>query len=391
MSCRIGLVFFYLCGSLLGWAPFAVHMARASEITQQNGTFLKQVERPYVVLITPRNDAFWTLFATITQAAADDLNIELEWLPALNDSQKQLKDALAVLDRPHPPDALIYKNFDGTAVPILQAAEAKKVYSILFEEALTPEETAKYGVPREHFKYYLGELLPDNLEAGHALLKALVQLAKAQQRYDSQGRIQLLALGGNMNEASSSERIKGLQIALQNEPDVLLHEIGAAYWQEPAAYHLMRRLLPAYPQTQIIWTANDTMPVGAYRAAQEAGMQPLIGGMGSTPPAALDVWQERVDVSVGGHFLQGAFVLVLLRDFFSGHDFAAESTLMRLSLFTFTRENVQNYAQALADNDWGKVRFDAFSRAYSPGLSKYQFGFLPILEQLAQQPQRPSK
>ena len=387
MHCPRWLMVLCFLGSLLGWTPFAI---AAPEI-HKNGTVLKTVKRPHVVVLTPRNDAFWTLFATVSQAAAQDLNIELEWLPALNDPQKQLRDALAVLERPTPPDALIYKNFDGTAVPILKAAEAKKVYSILFEEALTPEETRQYGVPREHFKYYLGELLPDNLEAGYELLEALVTMAKAQQYQDAQGRIHLLALGGNMNEASSSERIKGLQIALQNHPEVLLHEIGAGYWQEPAAYSVMRRLLPAYPQTHVIWTANDTMPVGAYRAAQEVGVSPLIGGMGSTPPAAVDVWEKRVDASVGGHFLQGAFALVLLRDFFSGYDFAAESTLMRLRLFTFTRQNVKSYAQALSDNDWNKVQFETFSRAYTPGLSKYQFGFLPILQQLSRDTQVLSK
>lgn len=379
---RAGLIWL-LCLCLLGTG--------ASFAEPHYGTFTKKVERPYVVLLTPRDDAFWTMFATITQAAAADLNIELEWLPAKNDPQKQLADAQRVLQQERLPDALIYKNFDGTAIPILEAAEARQVYSILFEESLTPAEAKQYGVPREHFKYWLGEFIPDNLEAGYELLEALITLAREQNRQDAQGRIHVLALGGNMNEASSSDRIKGLQVALQNHPEVLLHEIGAGFWQEPAAYSVIKRLLPAYPQTHIIWAANDTMPVGAYRAAQEMGLRPLLGGMGSTPPAALDVWQSRVDVSVGGHFLQGAFALVLLRDFFSGYDFATESTMLRLSLFTFTRQNVKDYARALADNNWQKVHFEHFSRAYNPSLQKYQFGFLPIIEQLKAVAQEPSK
>ncbi len=63
----------------------------------------KQIRPFHVVLLTPRNDAFWTLAANMTQAAAHDLGIELEWLPALNDPQKHLADALSVLNRVNKP------------------------------------------------------------------------------------------------------------------------------------------------------------------------------------------------------------------------------------------------------------------------------------------------
>ncbi len=340
--------------------------------------------RPHVVMFTPRADGFWSLFAQIAQAAARDLDIELEWIPALNDAKKQLNDAMQVLNRSELPDLLLYKNFDGTAVPILKAAEAKKVYSILFEEALTAAESREYGVPREHFKYWLGEFLPDNLEAGFDLLNALAALARKEGRKDANGKIHLLALGGNMDEGSSTERITGLQIALKKHPDIILHEIAAGFWKESVARSKMRRLLPLYPQTHIIWTANDTMPVGAYLAAKDLGLiRPLIGGVGTTPPGAMDVLEGKVDVSVGGNFLIGAFCLVLVRDFFSGKDFASESAVMRLSMFTFYPNNVKNYAEALSGNNWDQVDFRTFSRTLNPTLKKYPFGFQPILKQLS--------
>lgn len=365
-----------LCNLL--WSPSAT---RAQTPLNTRGP------RLHVVLLTPRNDAFWTLFANITQAASEDLNIELEWLPALNDPQKQLRDAKAVLERKvHKPDAMIYKNYDHTALPILKMAEKAQVYSILFEDGLSPDELQKYGRPREKFKYWLGEFVPDQLEAGYDLAQELIRLARARKIHDSEGHIQILVLGGNMEETSSSDRIRGLQIALQRNPDVVVNEIAAGFWNEQVAYEKTHRLLQGYPDTAIIWTANATMPVGARRAATELGHPKiLIGGVGATPPSAMDVAEQRLQTSVGAQFTLGGFILVLLRDYFAGYDFARESTMMRLKMYVFTPENVQAYARALQDNQWSKVDFRAFSKADHPQRLKYNFGFQPILDQLKNQ------
>lgn len=348
---------------------------------------LSSPKQLHVVLFTPRNDAFWTLFADITQAASKDLNIELEWLPAMNSPEKHLHNATEVLQRTHHrPDAIIYKNYDHTAIPILKMAEKAGVYSIIFEDGLSSEEMAKYGRPREKFKYWLGEFTPDQLETGYDLAQELIHQAKKQHSQDAQGHIQMLVLGGNMEETSSSERIRGLQIALQQHPDVVVNDILAGFWKEDVAYEKVHRTLQAYPDTKVIWTANDTMPVGARKAVNDLKYTDvIIGGTGTTPPGAMDLLKKQVQVSVGGHFIMGGLILVLLRDYFSGYDFARESTIMRLGLYTFTPENVGAYAQALKDNEWDKINFNVFSKAANPNLLKYNFGFQPILEQLKTQ------
>lgn len=340
----------------------------------------------HVVMLTPRNDAFWTLFAQITQAAADDLGLRLEWIPALNSADKQWQDAQAVLQRSqNRPDVLIYKNYDGTAVPILELAEKQQVYSLIFEDGLTRSEAQTYGRPRQHFKYWIGEFVPDHLEAGYSLTEALIALGRQQRAATAQaksGPLQLGVIAGNMEETSSSDRIKGLQIALSQHADVLVHDIQAGFWQEAVAYRKALRILQAHPDLDLLWTANDTMPAGARRAAEELNRQLIIGGVGTTPPGAQDVQTDRVQVSVGGNFLLGSFVMVLLYDYFSGYDFAQESTMMRLGMYTFYPENVGHYAEALADNRWDQIDFSRFSKAHNPQLKKYNFGFQPILEQL---------
>ncbi|MEZ0369159.1 MAG: ABC transporter substrate-binding protein [Candidatus Sericytochromatia bacterium] len=372
------LILLILIGVLPGAVPAAVTALPA-----------RRTRPLHVVLLTPRNDEFWTLASQITQAAGQDLGVEVEWLPAMNDAKKHLADALAVLARPVKPDAILLKNFDGTARPILEAAEKAGVYTIFFEEGFNDEEARQMGKPREKFHYWLGEFIPDSFEAGYDLGKALI--ARARQRFPGQ-KLSMVGIAGNMIEGVSVLRVQGMLVALREHPKILLHEIAAGYYKEEAARIKTLRLLQAYQGTQIIWAINDTMPVGVAKALDQLQTQgllpvrPILGGCGTTPPAAADVWNRRVDVSVGGHFLLPAFTLLLLYDYFHGADFARESTIMRLQMFTFTRDNIRRYYDAFhrADgkNDWNQVDFRRFSKAINPQLIKYPFGFQAILDQL---------
>jgi ABC-type sugar transport system substrate-binding protein len=338
-----------------------------------------------IALLTPRNDEFWTLFNTICQAAAQDLEIVLEWHPALNDPAKHLRDARAILTRRHNRvDALIMKNYSGTAGPIIELAEKAGVYTLLFEEGFTPEEQKQYGRPREKYPHWLGEMLPDNLEAGYDGGKQLIEIARTQGR-----PLRMLILAGNVSEGSSQERTRGLQVALNEHPDVRVEDFVAGYWRRDLAYTQVRKALTRYPDINLIWSANDTMPVGAREAvidhfqAEKKPAPVWISGIGSTPPAAQDVVSGKVDISVGGQFLLGAFGLVLLHDYLHGRDFALESSLMRMRMYAFSAANIGPYARAMQQpKAWEKIDFAQFSKVRNPQRYKYDFGFAPILAQL---------
>ncbi|PIQ23147.1 hypothetical protein COW36_19410 [bacterium (Candidatus Blackallbacteria) CG17_big_fil_post_rev_8_21_14_2_50_48_46] len=347
-----------------------------------------QEKRFRIALFTPRNDEFWTLYANIAKAACEDLGMDLEWHPAMNKPERQLADVKAVLSRPGPKiDAMVYKNFDGTAGEIMALAEKAKVYSLMVEEGYTDAELEKYGVPRSKFKYWIGEFLPDNQDGGFEQTKVLVRLAHQKHRLDKHQQIQMAVVAGNMVEGSSTERVLGMHIALQEYREVLLHQIVAGYWKKAVAYRKTQRLLQDYPELSTYWTGNDTMPQGVYQAVKDyrakhpAYPQAIIGGSGSTPPAGFDVETDRIQVTVGGPFLLSAFSMVLLHDFLHGIDFAEESTTMRLCFYVFTRENVHAYTSTLGKAEWNKVNFARFSKHLNPGLTKYDFGFGQVLEQ----------
>ena len=77
-------------------------------------------------------------------------------------------------------------------------------------------------------------------------------------------------------------------------------------------------MLVAAPQIRVLWCANDSMALGALAAAVEAGRRPgedlLIGGVDLVDRALAEVAAGRLEVSIGGHLVDGARALLLLHD-----------------------------------------------------------------------------
>ena len=72
--------------------------------------------------------------------------------------------------------------------------------------------------------------------------------------------------------------------------------------------------------------------------------------------------------------------MVLLHDYFNGHDFAREGTQFVLPMEIVTLENVPKYKKALVDEHLSKehlksIDFGTYSKARNPDLEAYRFDF----------------
>ncbi|HEX8536538.1 MAG TPA: substrate-binding domain-containing protein, partial [Cystobacter sp.] len=144
-------------------------------------------------------------------------------------------------------------------------------------------------------------------------------------------------------------------------------------------------LLRRYPELQAVWAANDDLAMGALQALEEAGRRPgedvLVGGIDWTPEALEAVRAGRLVTSLGGHFLEGAWALVLLSDHHQGRDFASERLDWSTAFLPATRANVAGYLELLARPDWEAFDFRAFSKAANPRLKHYDFSLQTLFAQ----------
>nr|BFE89670.1 hypothetical protein GCM10020185_02060 [Pseudomonas brassicacearum subsp. brassicacearum] len=105
-----------------------------------------------------------------------------------------------------------------------------------------------------------------------------------------------------------------------------LRQLVYGEWNRERAHEQASQLIKRYPQTALVWSANDEMALGAMQAFEEAGRQPgkdvLFSAMNSSRAALQARIDGRLSVLFTGHFSLGGWAMVLLHDHARGVDLA---------------------------------------------------------------------
>ncbi|MFL5354927.1 ABC transporter substrate-binding protein [Archangium sp.] len=316
------------------------------------------------------------------RAAANDLGIDFVDHAVGHWPGEILEQARQVLSGPGKPDYLLVTLHRGTGPGLLEEAERADVPVFVINTGLLPEDRARYGGPRQHFAHWLGQMQPDDVEAGRQLAVLLLEAARARARAPD-APVRLVALEGRRGDGSALLREEGLRQALAGSRHAELLQSVSASWREDVARRKTFLLRRRYPELQAVWAANDRMALGALKGLEDAGAggQVVVGGIDWTPEALEAVRDGRMVASLGGHFLEGAWALVLLYDYHQGHDFASERLEWRTRLLPLTRDTVDAWLRLHLGMDWEAFDFRAFSKAAHPGLARYDFSLQALLAQ----------
>jgi hypothetical protein len=126
------------------------------------------------------------------------------------------------------------------------------------------------------------------------------------------------------------------------------------------------------------------MANGAIEAMQKQGIVPgkdvIIGGVDATPQAMELIDQGVLHATVGGHFLEGGWVVVLLHDYLHGVDFADLGTHFESHMTLVTRKNLEAYRANLDPATWSQWDFRQLSRLYSPDRKDYALDIGVLIE-----------
>lgn len=343
----------------------------------------------HVVFIDPgkHDEPYWVSVSQIMQAAAHDLQIDLEVLYAERDQLRMVQLGREVAARTHKPDYLIFTNEWLSAPPMMEAAEQAGIPYLLAYNTLNEEQRQSMGAPRQHYHHWLGSLVPDNVYAGEitgaALLRAAAQLPANRRPY------KLIVLAGDRSTPASVERLQGLQKVLDRQTRGQVRLIQTVYgeWKRETAHQQMNWLLARTPDIDLIWAANDLMAFGAIDSLNEHDKPPgrnvLISAINNNEAAMRARRSGQFAALAAGHFMTGAFALVMLYDYHHGRDFADLGTEMRAPMFSLIdQEQAHRYLQKFTPGGApaADLEFRRFSRHANPKLSRYRFNFGNILE-----------
>ncbi len=345
-----------------------------------------------IVFVNPgkTGEVYWDMVAQTMQAAGRKLNANVEVLTSERNYRIMQELGLGVVARSDKPDFLILSNEESAAVPILEAAEAAGVKTLLLSNSLIGEDAVRLGPPRAKLKNWLGDITTDLTAAGARMANALIGAARNEKWQSPDGKIHLLGIGGDEITPASIARNAGFQLAVAAAPDVVVDRMLFANWTKSEAEQVAANYLSWAQRKGIrpagIWAGNDPMALGALKAVEAAGITPgqdiQVVGLNWSEDALREIKAGRLLLTDGGHFLLGGWSIVLLRDYADGCDFAANSPHIEVKTSAITRDNLDSVSALIKSRAFDRIDFARF-RAKDGRCGQYDFSVDALISSLS--------
>ncbi|MFC7418270.1 ABC transporter substrate-binding protein [Iodobacter arcticus] len=339
-----------------------------------------------VLFINPgkQSETFWLSVSQAMAAAAQNLGMEFRVVYADRDHLRMPSLLQKTLAEGPKPDYLIVVNERQMAPPLLAIAEQAQIPTLLALNDLTPEQMKQFGPPRSHFKYWIGSLYPDNQQAGYLTGKALLTRLVQTKKPAANGFYQLVAIAGDKSTPASQARVQGLQKALQEFPKVQLKQIVYGNWGRGLAAEQMNVLSDRYPQAAAVWCASDLMAFGVISSLEQRKgphKEVLVSAINYSNDAVMMVKNGRLSTLSAGHFMVGAWSMVLLYDYAHGRDFIGQGTQIQLPSFGLVSpSNAHLFLDRFSPHGVKKIHFASYSKTLNPKVKQYDFSLESLLQ-----------
>ncbi|GGY06984.1 sugar ABC transporter substrate-binding protein [Paludibacterium paludis] len=343
-----------------------------------------------VLFINPgrSDEAFWVAASRAMKSAAASLGVSLEVIYAERDHVRTREIARNIIARPpsRRPEYVVLTNDYGTAPELLRAFDGSGIKTFLAYSGIdAPADRILTGRPRERYPDWLGSLEPDSEAAGYLTAKALFAQARAGHAAAIDGRLHLLAIGGDRSTPTSVSRNRGMRRAVVEAGDVTLEQEVYADWKRDKAAEKSDWLYRRYPRARLVWAGNDMMAFGAMKSWKNRGGTPgkdgFFSAVNTSDEAMRAVTQGQLAALAGGHFLAGAWSLVMLYDYAHGKDFRDEGLELERPMFmVFSAADAERYLARFGQGDFSRVDFRRFSRVLNPKRRHYAFGLRQLLD-----------
>ena len=320
-------------------------------------------------------ETFWVSYTQFMQAAAKDLGLDLRVRYSQRDTQTTLLQARQVLQGAERPAYLVLVNEHYVAPQIMRMAHGTGVKVLIVNNALTPDQVRLLDVRND--ANWVGSLVADDEHAGYLMLTDLLR----QRGPVAPGQsLDLLAFSGAKHTPAAQLREQGLHRALAEHPEVRLRQLVYGEWSRQRAFEQATQLFKRYPQTALVWSANDEMALGAMQALQDSGRVPgkdaLFSAVNSSPEILKARLGGRLTTLVAGHFTLGGWAIMLIHDDAKGVDIGAHGGRVRQEALFQLIHTAQ--AQRLLEPT-APVNFRALSAVGRPASYRYPFSLQLLL------------
>ncbi|WP_102795180.1 ABC transporter substrate-binding protein [Bowmanella denitrificans] len=331
-----------------------------------------------VMFVSPStaDDPFFSRVELFTRLAAQSLQLDLTVV--YGDAHRiyqhaELEKRLAN----EQPDYLLVQVYSGSGKALFDLLKKyPKVKVISLEHLLLNHEAEEVGRPGEQYSNWIAEITFDNQAASellsHYLLQSCDKLAQT-------GRHGVVGING-LHGQEALQRQAGLVEAVDRSPVYELHQVVNAKWMRDVAQQQIRALLGRYPDTSVIWSASDWMALGVadtLAPLMREGQPFCIGGFDWLPEVVGAIESGQLTASVGGHFMIGAWAMVMVYDHLhKALPDSVKGTNPLFSLALMHKDNVNQMAPLLDTPAWQNTDFRKYSLFHHPEQKEYRFSLI---------------
>ncbi len=341
-----------------------------------------------VAFINPgrSDEIYWNTSTQAMQAAADSLGMALEVHYAQREPLKTLEiaHALAARTADQRPEYVIITDDYAVADQLVKIIDDAGVKSFLAYSSIPSGQRGSIGAPRTKYKGWLGSLEPRAEDAGYLTARTLIERGRREKAFAPDGNLHMIAIAGDRSTPSSIKRNQGMRQAVTEAQNVVLEQEVYARWMRESAFDQAQFLYQRYPDVRLVWAANDLMAFGAMAAWErrdgKPGVDAWFSGVNTSMEALEAVKSGRLSALAGGHFITGAWALVMIYDYHHGRDFAQEGVELERPMFAeFTPQLADRYIERF-NGGFGVIDFPRYSKVRNPKVQNYDFGFKQPLD-----------
>lgn len=335
---------------------------------------------PRIVFLNPGEPVergtgpFWRMVNDFMAAAAKRFGMQLETLWAERDHLLMLRQAEELARRPEAPDYIVIVNEKLAAQQMLETFQRSSAKVFLIHNDLTSEQRRAVGNEREQIHNWIGTATTDAARGGYLLMQDLYRQLRSREP-------RIVGITGDASTPVSRERADGVEAYVKRARRGSIHQLAFGDWSYADGEDKARVLLARYPDTNIIWAANDSMALGALRAVEAQGADVRVGGMGGWGDALVSVAQGGLAATAAGDYMIGAWAMVLLHDYHHGVDFARHGGLAQKLdyLCVVNRGNVRRFEEAVFKRG-GDLNFGMYSKFFHRRPGPYDFNLDHLVE-----------
>lgn len=362
-----------LLGTIFLFSTMCIKSAFAEKTLKNNSN--KSVN--FVLLRPDTEHPFWELFEHAMKSSCHDIGCIVDVKYANWDHYRMIEQAQELGALKNKPDMVFFQSFKSNGVEIIKALDAAGIKGFLVNAGLTVEQSLMMGKPREKYKNWIGQMMPDDFGAGRSTAEALYKAAK-EKGLISNGKVILAGIEGNSADGASIERLKGLRSVAEQYDDFEILQVVQGKWDSELSKQQAKSLMRRYPNLNVIWTAGDPMALGVIDALKDIGdigeRSILTAGVDWAPRALKEIKKGTMIGSAGGHFMEGAWAAIVAYDYIKGIDFIKTVGVeMKSKMGFLNQDNLPSYSKNFGEGNFDSVDFKEFSQYYGAKNNSYDF------------------